>query len=128
VLLVLVVLGLLALSGVFSSNRSHTARPPAEAPPATSTATTTTTPATASNAKPVPAPKNPLKPGDTGRQVEVLQRALASLGFSSGTIDGQYGPATSNAVARFQQSVKITADGVAGPATLAALASALRGP
>jgi peptidoglycan hydrolase-like protein with peptidoglycan-binding domain len=44
-------------------------------------------------------PRTTLKPGDTGVQVKVLQRALASLGYSAGAVDGQYGPATKQAVA-----------------------------
>jgi peptidoglycan hydrolase-like protein with peptidoglycan-binding domain len=68
-----------------------------------------------------------LKPGDTGAQVAVLQRALASLGFSSGKADGLYGPGTTDAVKRFQRSVGLTADGIVGSATLQALAKALRG-
>ena len=83
--------------------------------------TTTTTPA-----QPVAAPTSNLKPGDTGAQVKVLQRALARLGFSAGTIDGQYGPATEAAVERFQAAAGLTADGIVGPATLAALKTDLR--
>jgi peptidoglycan hydrolase-like protein with peptidoglycan-binding domain len=89
----------------------------------TTSATQTTTPA----AQQVPAPTANLKPGDTGAQVKVLQRALASLGFSTGKIDGQYGSATQAAVERFQRSAGLKADGIVGPTTLAALATALRG-
>jgi putative peptidoglycan binding protein len=73
-----------------------------------------------------PAPTAPLKLGDTGAQVRVLQRALRKLGYSTGKIDGGYGPATQAAVARFQRAKGLTADGVVGAKTLAALKAALR--
>ena len=60
-------------------------------------------------------------------QVKTLQKALASLGFSPGTPDGDYGPATQVAVERFQVAKGLAEDGVVGPATLAALQKALAG-
>jgi peptidoglycan hydrolase-like protein with peptidoglycan-binding domain len=59
--------------------------------------------------------------------VKILQRALAALGFSPGTPDGDYGPSTQNAVERFQVAKGLAEDGVVGPATLAALQKALSG-
>jgi len=115
---------ILAAAGVFSGSSHHaaTVTPTVQTTPAPTPAPTPTpTPS-----KTVPAPTVPLKPGDTGAQVKVLQRALASLGFSTGTADGDYGPATEEAVKRFQTSVGLDADGVAGPATLRALKTALR--
>ncbi len=50
-----------------------------------------------------------------------LQRALAQLGYSPGRVDGSYGPATENAVKRFQQTNGLQPDGVLGPKTLKAL-------
>src|SRR5712691_2139998 len=120
-LVVLLIAGL-AAEGVFSGGG---AKAPALASPRTQTSKTTTA---ATTVQKPPAPDVTLKPGDTGTQVVVLQRALASLGFSSGKTDGQYGPATKDAVARFQRSAGLTADGICGPATLRALAKALRGP
>ena len=127
-LLVLLIAGL-AAGGVFSGGGGGGAKAPSSTPPPTAstpaaTGTTTTTPAT----RRLPAPATTLKPGDTGTQVEVLQRGLASLGFSAGKVDGKYGPATKNAVAQFQASAHLTADGIVGPLTLRALVSALRGP
>jgi hypothetical protein len=116
-------IGVLAAAGVFSSS-PKTSVPPVTTPliATTSTAqTTTTTPAQA-----VSAPTSNLKPGDTGAQVKVLQRALAHLGFSAGKIDGQYGTATEAAVTQFQTTKGLTADGIVGPETLTALKSALR--
>jgi len=118
-------IAVLAAAGVFSSG------PGASAPPVTSTSTVTTSTTaqttTTTPAQPVVAPATSLKPGDTGAQVKVLQRALAKLGFPTGGIDGQYGPATEAAVTRFQTAAGLTADGIVGPATLAALTTALRG-
>ena len=122
--LVLLVAGL-AAGGVFSGGAGTA---PNSAFSRTTTTPTTTAATTAPPARQVPAPSTTLQSGDTGTQVAVVQRALASLGFSSGRVDGQYGPATRNAMARFQRSAGLTADGILGPATLRALANALRGP
>ncbi|MGN0755171.1 MAG: peptidoglycan-binding protein [Aristaeellaceae bacterium] len=50
-----------------------------------------------------------------------LQRALKQLGYYTKTIDGTYGSGTLSAVKRFQKANGLTADGVAGPLTLAKL-------
>ena len=62
--------------------------------------------------------------GDSGWDVAVLQFRLAWRGFPSGNFDGGYGSHVETAVRRFQARMGLTADGVAGPATL----RALRGP
>jgi peptidoglycan hydrolase-like protein with peptidoglycan-binding domain len=120
---IVALIAVLAAAGVFSGSgaKAPTVTSPTISTSQTSTAATTTT-------RPLPAPATTLKPGDTGAQVAVLQRALASLSFTGGKADGQYGPATKDAVARFQHSVALVADGILGPATLRALKNALRGP
>ena len=60
----------------------------------------------------------------TGPDVLQVQRRLARLGFEPGPLDGRYGPATERAVRAFQAAAGIAADGVVGPQTRAALASA----
>jgi len=55
--------------------------------------------------------------------VRALQRRLAALGFAPGPIDGRYGPHTQQAVTRLQSAHGLAADGIAGPRTLAAIAS-----
>jgi hypothetical protein len=121
--LLVLLIAVLAAAGVFSGSGANAPTSTSRIPTQTTTAATTAT-----TARQLPAPPTTLKPGDTGTQVVILQRALASLGFSSGKADGQYGPATKNAVARFQHSTGLIADGILGPATLRALANALRGP
>jgi hypothetical protein len=121
VLVVTLVVGGLALAGAFSGSKQNNAVPPTVASSPT-TAPATTTQATAPT---IPAPTTTLKPGDTGAQVKVLQRALVHLGYPVAKIDGDYGPATTAAVTQFQRASKLTADGVFGPATRAALVRAL---
>jgi murein DD-endopeptidase MepM/ murein hydrolase activator NlpD len=67
----------------------------------------------------------PLRAGRRGWDVAALQFLLARHGFPSGPIDGGLGPRTRAALLRFQRWAGLSADGVAGPATLAALR---RGP
>jgi peptidoglycan hydrolase-like protein with peptidoglycan-binding domain len=55
-----------------------------------------------------------------------VQQALTDLGFSPGAIDGVDGRNTRNAVRAFQMSKGLGADGIAGPATKAALENALK--
>ncbi len=110
---VLLIAGLGA-GGVFNSSS-----PPAPTITGVSVTTPTTTAATPAVSRALPT--TTLKPGDTGAQVRALQRALKALGYSVGTIDGQYGPATKTAVASFQHAAGLTEDGVFGPKTLNAL-------
>lgn len=58
------------------------------------------------------------KVGSRGDEVRRIQSKLKSLGYFNGTVDGIYGTKTQSAVKRYQRSVGITADGVAGPKTL----------
>jgi hypothetical protein len=110
-------LAVLAAAGIFSGSAPR---------PTTPIITTTVPPATPTTAGPAATPpETTLKPGNTGAQVKVLQRALASLGYSAGAVDGQYGPATKRAVAAFQHAHGLTADGIFGPKTLQALTRAL---
>lgn len=58
------------------------------------------------------------KYGSTGNEVKSIQKKLRELGFYSGNVDGIYGSQTQSAVKKFQKSVGITADGIAGKNTL----------
>jgi len=62
-----------------------------------------------------------LKQGSSGPDVTNLQQKLKDLGFDPNGVDGNFGPGTRDAVIAFQQSKGLQADGIAGPATLAAL-------
>ena len=62
-----------------------------------------------------------LRQGSSGGEVKELQRRLKQWGYYSGAVDGVYGPATVEAVKYFQRKNGLTADGVAGKSTFAAL-------
>lgn len=59
--------------------------------------------------------------GSSGQQVRTIQTKLKNWGYYSGAVDGIYGAETAKAVEYFQRKNGLTADGVAGPATLRAL-------
>lgn len=82
--------------------------PVVTAPPATTPPDTTTT----------------LYEGLGGEPIRTLQNRLAALGFlTQAQVDGHYGKTTTTAVKAFQRRNNLSADGVAGPGTLAALYS-----
>lgn len=58
------------------------------------------------------------KRGSVGTEVKNIQTRLIKWGYLSGTADGIYGAKTEEAVKKFQKNHGLTADGVAGPATL----------
>lgn len=62
-----------------------------------------------------------LKQGSSGPDVTTLQQKLKARGFDPNGTDGNFGPGTRKAVIAFQQSKGLQSDGIAGPATLAAL-------
>jgi peptidoglycan L-alanyl-D-glutamate endopeptidase CwlK len=64
---------------------------------------------------------NTLKEGDSGPDVETLQRKLQEHGFSPGAIDGEFGPGTQAALMAFQKSDGLLADGIVGSQTASAL-------
>ncbi len=61
--------------------------------------------------------------GASGQDVQVIQQDLTAAGFPVG-VDGQYGPATMQAVAAFQQSKSLPATGTIDLDTFNALAGA----
>jgi Putative peptidoglycan binding domain len=131
--LVLLVGGILAaraLTEADGASETTTATPPTSTTttitttPDPTTPTTTTTDTTDTTTQPEDAS---LRPGDESESVRQLQEDLVALGYSTGGVDGKYGPATERAVREFQTSSDLVVDGVAGPATLSALAQALDG-
>ncbi len=65
--------------------------------------------------------------GDKGAQVTLIQQKLKQYGYFSGTVDGIFGQDTYNAVTYFQRKNGLTADGVVGKSTTAALGISLTG-
>lgn len=61
-----------------------------------------------------------IRAGMRGWDVAALQFLLATRGFPSGAFDGQLGPRGDSALRRFQAWAGLGADGLAGPATIAA--------
>ncbi|GHA77590.1 peptidoglycan-binding protein [Streptomyces termitum] len=57
-----------------------------------------------------------IRQGDTGDRVREIQCLAIYHGYSL-TVDGQFGPATKNAVTAFQRARGIGADGIVGPST-----------
>ncbi len=83
----------------------------------------------ASNAKPAAGTEAPdegdeddttstLRPGMTGTKVKELQTRLRALGYFNHSLDGKYDNQLKEAVVAFQKRNGLSADGIAGPATL----------
>lgn len=63
----------------------------------------------------------PLERGDSNADVGHAQARLKALGFYTGILDSDFGPATETAVEKFQRSKGLVDDGIVGPATAKAL-------
>ncbi len=59
--------------------------------------------------------------GSSGSEVRQIQEKLKRWGYYSGSVDGIYGSGTEKAVKKFQKANGLTADGIAGKATLNAM-------
>ena len=69
-----------------------------------------------------------LKYGVEGSQaVRELQENLKALGYYTGSVTGNFGSLTKDAVFRFQRANNLSADGIAGEKTLAAISSKISG-
>ncbi len=90
---------------------------------ASATAKPTATPKATATPTPTPA-STAMKVGSKGSDVKALQKKLIELGYLSGKADGIYGTKTAEAVKAFQKASKLTADGVAGAATMKSLEGA----
>lgn len=77
----------------------------------------TTTPGPESSCENIPV----LRKGDSGEDVECLQRALRSARIADVEITGRFDDATEAGVRAIQQQNSLEADGVVGPATASAL-------
>ena len=68
-----------------------------------------------------------LKKGSRGDEVVTLQKKLKQWGYYDGSVDGVFGAGTEKAVQYFQRKNGLTADGVVGAKTAAALGMTLSG-
>ena len=59
--------------------------------------------------------------GSRGSEVRNIQSRLKAWGYYDGSVDGIYGSRTQSAVRKFQKKHGLRVDGIAGPATLAAI-------
>ena len=62
-----------------------------------------------------------IRRGNRGESVALAQRLLAAIDYDAGPADGIFGARTVDAAAAFQRVEGLTADGIIGPATWAAL-------
>jgi peptidoglycan hydrolase-like protein with peptidoglycan-binding domain len=62
-----------------------------------------------------------LKNGSSGAHVRTLQMLLNGNGYSSGTVDGDFGPNTEKAVRAFQKAKNLIQDGLVGQNTWTAI-------
>ncbi|MEH2415757.1 peptidoglycan-binding protein [Nostoc sp.] len=67
------------------------------------------------------------KIGSNGAEVSSSQRCLKKLGYFNGPVSGKFATLTQNAVIKFQQANRISADGVVGISTQRALQRACQG-
>lgn len=70
-----------------------------------------------------PTPEPVLRSGSQGEDVRRLQERLQELGYYTGTVDGQFGPGTREAVTLFQSQHGLGADGTVGQETRTVLYS-----
>lgn len=68
-----------------------------------------------------------LKKGSRGDEVVTLQKKLKQWGYYDGAVDGVFGSGTEKAVQYFQRKNGLTADGIVGTKTAAALGMTLSG-
>ena len=88
------------------------------APKASASASATAAPTSSASAT-----YTTLKQGSNGEAVKKLQKRLIELGYLTGSADGDYGRATTDAVKAFQKQAGLTADGIAGASTQKAVYS-----
>jgi peptidoglycan hydrolase-like protein with peptidoglycan-binding domain len=70
--------------------------------------------------------QRPLEVGVVGWDVSALEFKLVRYGLPPASVDGQFTPETATALSRFQTSVGLDPDGIAGPQTFRALAGGHR--
>jgi Putative peptidoglycan binding domain len=123
----IVVIVVVATSGGGGGSPVVATTTPATTQPVTQPTTTpTTTQTTTTPALRVTIPEGGnLSAGDSGTQVETLQKALAQLGHYDGKVDGDFGTGTQDAVIAFQNAHNLEPDGIVGQQTADAINQAL---
>ena len=84
-----------------------------------STKSTVKRPATSKSKKPVVVARRPLQPSP--ERLKEIQQALASRGYFTSEPDGTWGPASIDALKRFQHDQNLVEDGKIGSLSLIAL-------
>lgn len=74
-------------------------------------------------AKKITYPNKTVRYGDKGDDVKKLQKCLNKIMGYDLKVDGSFGPATLNAVRRFQEKYRLEVDGTVGPKTRAKIKS-----
>lgn len=75
------------------------------------------------SAQPTATASTSVRRGDSGETVTYIQQRLKTLGYYTGTVDGEFGAGTENAVKAFQSTNGLTSDGVVGTRTMNVLKS-----
>ena len=105
------------------SDGNMTVTPPSTTDGSIVVETPTSPPSPTPTPGPTPTPKS-LQRGFTGSDaVRSVQRRLKELGYYKGSADGDFGPATEEAVKAFQKANGLTADGKVGEKTLSKMNS-----
>ena len=103
------------------SLETPTVKPASQTIPVITTVPRTVAPGSA--ATPKPTATGSLKLGSSGSDVRTVQSRLKTLGYYTGSVDGDFGEGTQQAVILFQRANSLEADGKVGAATLAKLNS-----
>lgn len=101
---------------------------PAPTPGPSPSDTATPSPSETATPAPEPTPDEPhaWRVGDEGPEVLALQERLIELGYFLPAADGDFGPATQQAVWALQKAAGLRRDGLVGPATQGALDAGTR--
>lgn len=84
-----------------------------------STSSTTSNSSSTSTSTSTTTSSSSLKLGSTGDAVEKLQKRLQELGYYNGSIDGDFGKGTEDALKLYQEQAGLYVDGIAGSASKA---------
>ncbi|MGZ4757260.1 MAG: L,D-transpeptidase family protein [Acidimicrobiia bacterium] len=118
------VVALVVLAGSIGLSCGGASTHQAKAKTVRSTSTSSSSTTTSTTTTPPPAAPVGLRVGASGPDVAALQQRLAALKYDVPAADGHFGAGTMQAVMAFQKVEGLPRDGVAGPQTVARLATA----